>query len=63
MPKTVEDELSEANRMHKLAGEMKKQGDTSSASKLEAKVRAKRARAIARMGKRVNKAGSKKAVI
>jgi len=63
MPKTVEMELAEANRMHGLAVAMRKQGDTASADRLEAKVRTKRGKAIARMGKRVKSGGSKKAVV
>lgn len=55
MPKTVEQELSEADRMHALAVKMRKQGDTASADRLDGKVRAKRTRAINRMGKRVKK--------
>ena len=63
MPKTVEMELAEANRMHGLAVAMRKQGDTASADRLEAKVRTKRGKAIARMGKRVKSGTSKKAVV
>jgi len=63
MPKTVEMELAEANRMHGLAVAMRKQGDTASADRLEAKVRTKRGKAIARMGKRVKGAGAKKVVV
>ena len=64
MPKTVEAELSEADRMHGLAVRMRKQGDTASADKLEAKVRSKRSKAIGRMGRRVSKGtGGKKVVI
>lgn len=64
MPKTVEMELSEADRMHVLAGRMRKQGDTASADRLEQKVRTKRSKAIARMGKRVKRGtGSRKVAI
>jgi len=63
MPKTVEAELAEADRMHALAVKMRAQKDTASADSLETKVRAKRRKAIARMGRRVKGAGSKKAVI
>lgn len=52
MPKTVEMELAEADRMHGLAVRMRKQGDTSSADALENKVRTKRKKAIGRMGRR-----------
>lgn len=62
-PKTVEVELSEADRMHALAVKMRAQHDTGSADALEAKVRSKRKRAIARMGKRVKKAGTGKVVV
>lgn len=44
--------------MHALAVKMRAQKDPGSADKLEAKVKAKRSRAIARMGKKVRKAGS-----
>lgn len=57
MPKTVEVELQEADRMHALAVKMRAQKDPGSADKLEAKVKAKRSRAIARMGRKV-KSGS-----
>lgn len=63
MPKTVEDELSEADRMHGLAVKMRAQKDTTSADALERKVKTKRRKAIARMGKVVKKAGTGKAVI
>lgn len=64
MPKRVEEELSEADRMHALAVKMRAQKDTGSADALEAKVRSKRRKAIARMGKGVKKGGAaKKAVI
>ncbi len=53
MPKPVLVELSDADKMHALAVRMKAQGDTDSADKLERKVRAKRGKAISRMGKRV----------
>lgn len=58
MPKPVEQELAEADRMHALAVRMRAQKDASSADALETKVRNKRRKAIARMGKRV---GGKKA--
>ena len=60
MPKTVEMELAEADRMHVLAGRMRKQGDTASADKLETKVRTKRSKAIGRMGRRVKKGAGKR---
>ena len=64
MPKTVEQELSEADRMHGLAVKMRKQGDTGSADRLESKVRTKRSKAIARMGRKVRKGtNSGKAVV
>jgi len=62
MPKRVEEELSEADRMHALAVKMRAQKDTASADLLEGKVRAKRRRAIARMGRKVGK-GTRKGVI
>lgn len=52
MPKRVEEELAEADRMHAQAVRMRAQKDTTSADLLENKVKAKRRRAIARMGKR-----------
>jgi len=61
-PKTVEQELSEADRMHGLAVKMRSQKDTSSADMLETKVRAKRRRAIARMGRKVGKASGKSVI-
>jgi len=63
MPKTVLQELAEADAMHALAVKMKAQHDTDSADALNRKVTAKRRKAIARMGKVVRKGGSKKAVI
>jgi len=64
MPKTVEMEIAEAGRMHVLAQAMRKAGDASSADLLESKVRTKRRKAIARMGKRVRRGkGAGKAVI
>ena len=63
MPKRVEEELSEADRMHALAVKMRSQKDTASADMLEGKVRAKRRRAIARMGRRVKGAGGRKVVV
>ena len=63
MPKPVEQELAEADRMHALAVRMRQQKDTASADALESKVKTKRRRAIARMGKRVNKGGSKKVIV
>lgn len=62
VPKTVEVELSEADRMHALAVKMRAQKDSASADALEAKVRAKRRRAIARMGRKVG-SGSKKPTV
>lgn len=59
MPKTVEQELAEADRMHGLAVKMKAQKDTTSADALEAKVRTKRRKAIARMGRKVGKSSQK----
>jgi len=61
-PKTVENELAEADRMHALAVKMRAQKDPGSADSLENKVRAKRRRAIARMGRKVG-VSRKKAVI
>jgi len=63
MPKTVEQELSEADRMHGLAVRMRAQKDTASADALESKVRQKRKNAIKRMGKIVKKVGGSKAVV
>ncbi|KKL51809.1 hypothetical protein LCGC14_2291760 [marine sediment metagenome] len=63
MPKRVEEELSEADRMHALAVKMRSQKDTASADMLEGKVRAKRRRAIARMGRRVRGTSGRKAVV
>lgn len=51
MPKRVEEELAEADRMHALAVRMRSQKDEVSASMLDRKVTAKRRKAIARMGK------------
>jgi len=62
MPKTVLQELAEADAMHALAVRMKAQKDTVSATALESKVTAKRKKAIARMGRKV-KSGAKKAVV
>ena len=59
MPKNVLEELSEADSMHGLAVKMRKQGDTTSADKLERKVKSKRGKAIARMGRRVKNANTK----
>ena len=56
MPKRVEEELSEADRMHALASRMRQQKDIASADALDRKVKAKRRRAIARMGKVVKRA-------
>ena len=55
MPKSVEAELSESDRMHALAVKFRKQHDDASATALEEKVRQKRSRAIRRMGKRVKR--------
>jgi len=63
MPKRVEEELSEADRMHALAVKMRAQKDTASADLLENKVRAKRRRAIARMGKRVVRGSGRRVVV
>ena len=63
MPKRVEEELAEADRMHALSVKMRKQGDTASADALKAKVTSKRRRAISRMGRRVKGASSKKPAI
>lgn len=63
MPKTVEQELSEADRMHGLAVKMRAQKDTASADALEQKVRTKRRKAIGRMGRKVGGARTKKVVI
>lgn len=63
MPKTVEEELAEADRMHGLAVKMRAQKDISSADALERKVKSKRRKAIGRMGRIVKKVGSGKAVI
>jgi len=63
MPKRVEEELSEADRMHALAVRMRAQKDPTSADALESKVKSKRRKAIARMGRAVKKAGSGKAVV
>jgi len=53
MPRRVEEELAEADRMHAQAMRMRTQKDTTSADLLENKVRAKRRRAIARMGRKL----------
>ena len=64
MPKPVEQELAEADRMHALAVKMRAQKDTTSADMLESKVRTKRRKAINRMGKRVGGSkGGKKGVV
>jgi len=65
MPKRVEDELAEADRMHALAVRMRSQKDTDSADALDRKVKLKRKRAIARMGKPVKGATTarKRAVV
>ena len=63
MPKTVEQELSEADRMHALAVRMRQQKDLTSADALDRKVQHKRRNAIKRMGRVVKKAGARKAVI
>lgn len=52
MPKKVEDELAEADRMHALAVRMRSQKDTASADLLDRKVTIKRRKAIARMNRR-----------
>jgi len=57
--KTVEMELSEAARLHKLASDIRKAGDPASADRLEAKVRSKRSKAISRIGKRPKNAGTR----
>lgn len=58
MPKRVEEELAEADRMHAQAVRMRAQKDVTSADLLERKVVAKRRRAIARMGKKPKTGGS-----
>lgn len=63
MPKRVEDELAEADRMHALAVRMRAQKDVSSADALDRKVAAKRRRAIARMGKAPKPGISKRTVV
>jgi len=63
MPKTVLEELAEADAMHGLAVKMKAQKDVASHDALERKVKSKRKKAIARMGRPVKKAGGSKAVI
>jgi len=63
VPKTVLQELAEADAMHALSVKMKAQKDTTSSAALDRKVTAKRKKAIARMGKVVRKGGGKKAVI
>lgn len=63
MPKRVEEELAEADRMHSLAVRMRAQKDTASADMLENKVKAKRRKAIGRMGRRVKGASSRRVVI
>jgi len=50
--KSVVDLLSDSDRLHDLSVKFRKQKDTSSADKLDAKVRAMRGRAIAKMGKK-----------
>jgi len=55
MPKTVEQELSESDRMHDLAVKFRKQKDTVSADALDRKVQTKRRKAIARLGKKVKR--------
>lgn len=52
MPKRVEEELSEADRMHALAVRMRQQKDIRSADALDRKVTTKRGKAIARMGRK-----------
>lgn len=63
MPKTVLQELAEADAMHGLSVKMKAQRDVDSAAALDRKVTAKRKKAIARMGRVVKRSASKKAVI
>jgi len=63
MPKSVEAELAESDRMHALAVKFRAQKDITSADALEAKVRTKRRKAIARMGRKVKSGSSKKAVV
>lgn len=65
MPKRVEVELEEADRMHALAVRMRAQKDTASAAALDRKVATKRKKAIARMGKVVKRGdgGGKRAVV
>ncbi len=65
MPKTVLQELSEADDMHALAVKMGKQGDKVSAAALNEKVSKKRKAAIKRMGHKVKNAnrGTKSPVI
>lgn len=65
MPKRVEDELAEADRMHALAVRMRSQKDPASADALDRKVATKRRKAIARMGKqpKSGKGSNKQAVV
>jgi len=63
MPKTVLQELAEADAMHALSVKMKAQKDIASSAALDRKVTSKRKKAIARMGRVVKKSASKKAVI
>ncbi len=63
MPKRVEEELAEADRMHALAVRMRSQKDVSSADALDRKVVTKRKKAIARMGKGVKKGTTKRVVV
>ena len=65
MPKRVEEELAEADRMHALAVRMRSQRDISSADALDRKVAAKRKKAIARMGKAVKRGngGGKRVIV
>lgn len=65
MPKRVEEELAEADRMHALSVRMRQQKDVTSADALDRKVKSKRGKAIARMGKVVKRgnSGGKRAVV
>lgn len=58
MPKRVEEELAEADRMHAQAVRMRAQKDEVSAALLDRKVKAKRRKAIGRMGKAPKRGGA-----
>jgi len=63
MPKRVEEELAEADRMHALAVRMRQQKDIGSADALDRKVTIKRKKAIARMNRPPSKSTSKRVVV